>query len=152
MKLTLIAAVAGAALLVGGCSTRPREFVPMLAAAPTDTSDYQTDLGTCNQLVAQGYKGGFLEAAAAGGGGVAAGYAAGLGSVAAGVTPVGLGMSATAGAALLTIMPVVGIGAAVGITRTIRGGKEKKIKTAMADCLAEHGHAVEGWELAKKRR
>jgi hypothetical protein len=152
VKRLLVSGIAIASLMAGGCSTRPREFAAALNPPPADAAAFEIDLATCTQLVRQGNRRDFLAAAAATGGGAVAGYAAGMGSVAAGLTPVGLGMSTTAGVALLTLMPLVGIGAAVGISRAIRADKEKDMKEAMTDCLVEHGHTGVEWTLQKKRR
>ena len=144
--------VAGVALIAGGCSTRPRTFNPVLAAPSADPARYQRDLSECRTLVAQGKRSGFGDAAVVTGTGAAAGAATGAAVIGSGAIPVGIGMSGAAAAALVAVMPLAGIAAGVGVTRAIRSGKERKVKTALADCLAAHGHSVEAWQLAKKAR
>lgn len=144
--------LAGVALIAGGCSTRPRTFNPVLAAPTADPAAYQRDLSACRTMVAQGKRSGFGDAAVATGTGAVAGAATGAAAVGTGAIPLGIGMSGAAAAALVAVMPLAGIAAGVGVTRAIRSGKEKKVKAALADCLAAHGHAVGSWQLVKKAR
>jgi hypothetical protein len=148
----LVLILVGTSLLLGGCSTRPRTYQPMLSMPATDANAYERDLANCRSLVASGKRSEFGPAVAATGVGVAAGYGAGAATVATGAVPVGIGMSATAGIAVLSIMPLAGIAAGVGVTKAIRKSNEKKINAAMTDCLAAHGHSVASWQLTKKAR
>lgn len=150
-----ILTIAAASLLVGGCSTRPREFRPVLAMPAVDAAAYEADLADCKTQVAAGKRSGFGPAAAATGAGVAAGTGVGAAAVATGAMPLGLVTTtgaATAAAATLVLMPLAAIGAGIGVSKAIRSGKEKKIKRAMAECLAASGHPVGSWELARKSR
>ena len=148
----LVFLIAAGSLLAGGCSTRPRQFQPVLTVTPADSRSYENDLAECQSLVASGKHSGFGPAIAATGAGVAAGYGAGAATIATGAVPLGIGMSAGAAVAALSIMPLAGLAAGVGVTRAIRSGKEKKINRAMTECLAAHGHSVSSWEPAKKPR
>jgi hypothetical protein len=148
MNKELIVAATTAALLVSGCSTRPRSFVPTLAMAPLDGPAYDKDLAACERLVAQGRRSGFTEALAIGGTGAAATTGA---FFAAG--PVVLSTaSATVGWGLLAAVPVLGIAATVGASKAVRSSKEKEIKRAMTLCLAEHGHAVAEWNRLRQEQ
>lgn len=149
-KFALI--LAGVALISGGCSTRPRTFNPVLAAPSADPAAYQRDLSECRTLVAQGKRTGFGDAVVATGTGAVAGAATGVAAAGTGAIPIGIGMSGAAAAAFVAVMPLAGIAAGVGVTRAIRSGKEKKVKAALADCLAAHGHSVDSWRLVKKAR
>jgi hypothetical protein len=50
------------------------------------------------------------------------------------------------GAVLLVATPL----AIYGVSRAIRAGKEKEIKQAMTACMAENGHPVSEWKVARK--
>lgn len=140
----------GASLLAGGCSTRPRNFDPVLAMPTADEAGYQRDLADCRAMVAAGKRSGFGPAVAATGAGVAAGYGAGAATVASGA--VGIGMAPAAALAAVAIMPLAAIGAGFGVTRAIRSSREKKVKRAMGECLAAHGHGVAAWKVVKNSR
>lgn len=45
-----------------------------------------------------------------------------------------------------------GTAAGIGVSRVIRSGREKRIKTALASCLGEYCHSVDSWTLVKKVR
>lgn len=147
-----VVTLAGAALLAGGCSTRPRTYQPRLALPAADPAALERDLAECRALVASGKRSGFGDAAVATGTGTVAGAATGAAVVGSGAIPIGIGMSAGAAVAVLAVMPLAGIAAGIGVTRAIRSGKEKKVNRAMTDCLAAHGHSVGSWQLAKKAR
>lgn len=97
LKNSVLIVMAGAVGL-SGCSSRPRNFAPVLAAAPTDQKSYEAQLQTCRErLAARVDRSGRLASAAAGTAvGIGAGYAAGAATV--GTTGT---MGAAAGAAAL---------------------------------------------------
>ncbi|MDP3677034.1 MAG: hypothetical protein Q8R44_18345 [Novosphingobium sp.] len=147
-----IFALAAACVLVSGCSTRPRNFTAELSAPVPDRMAFENDFRTCQTLVRQGHRNGFRSAAtglAVGSGAVGAGLA--VGSMTAGGVYSSYGAAgAAAGAALMATTAVVGI-AGFGLTRLIRGGKERKFKRAMDACLTEYGYSVGSWAKVHKK-
>lgn len=145
----LICAATIAAVMLSGCSTRPRNFSAELAAPVPDRAAFANDYRTCQQLVAAGHRSDFKVKAVAATAGTAG--ALGTGAILAPATmTIGAGGGAGMAAAAVA-MPVVGVLAAFGISRAIRGGKEKKQRQAMSDCLAEYGYTVDGWNKLGKR-
>ena len=147
-----------AALVTAGCSTRPREFTPQLAAptaaatAETTQLPPQEAVAACQTMVAAGKRSDFAGTAAAAGAGVATAYGAGLLAAGGGAASAGLAEGIAAGVAGATTMLLVAPVAIWGISRAIRAGKEKEIKAAMAQCLLEHGYRVDKWERTPKAR
>jgi hypothetical protein len=142
---TVIIAVS-VAMLASGCSTRPRNFVASVSAPVASRTAFETDYRTCQTLVANGRTSDFKA-------GAAQVLATGAGAIGGGVAVVGLGVGGTisgAGMAAAAAMPVVGVLAGFGVSRAIRGGKERKFKRLMSSCLAEYGHQVESWDKLKK--
>ena len=84
MPKTFVLMTMAAAVLVSGCSSRPRNFAPVLAAAPADEKSYQAQLYECRQrLAARMDRSGRLTSAAGGAAvGVGAGYDAGAATAA----------------------------------------------------------------------
>ncbi len=156
---TVVIALSSAALLVSGCSTRPRQFTATLTTPASDPTGYDRDFQTCQTLVGKGYQSNFKATALKLGIGTAAGIGGGLAVgavVASAVTPTvaSLGFnSVAAGAAAFTVaVPVIGIGVGFGVSRAIRSGREKRIKAALASCLSEYGYSVDSWKPVKKVR
>ena len=147
-----ICALVGVAMLISGCSTRPRNFTAELRAPVPDRAAFENEFRTCQTLVRQGRKAGFKNAAtglAVGSGAVGAGLA--VGSMTAGGVYSGYGAAgAAAGAALMATTAVIGI-AGFGLTRLIRGGKERKYKRTMDACLTEYGYSVDSWAKVNKK-
>lgn len=146
-RAALIAAAMATAL--GGCSTKPRNFAASVSTPVPDRVAFEQDYRTCDSLVKAGHKGDFksaaLQTAAAGIGTVGTG----AGLVATGT--VGITSSTGAAAAATAAMPVVGVLLGFGVSRAIRGGKERKFKRNMSACLSEYGYEVADWEKLKKR-
>lgn len=147
-----IAICLAAALLSAACSTKPRQFSATVRASSSDSiasGDEARQFALCDKLVRSGRSNGFAAAAATG----AVGGAAALGGAVA-VSTSGLvgGSISTAGAAGLAAMPVFGFAAAFGVNRMIRGGKERKYRRSMANCLQEFGYDVVDWSKAPKRQ
>jgi hypothetical protein len=148
----------GGMLLLSGCSTKPRYFVPQLASPPPAIEFLDRDTYICDQLVRKGFKGGFKNAALQVGGGTAAAVGAGVAAAALTSTTVaagsGLGTAinaavapaANAAAAFTIILPV----AMFATSRIIRSSREKKHKRLMGECLTELGYAPESWIKAKR--
>jgi len=142
------------AAAISGCSTRPRNFAAQVAVPPAEMASFEGDYRTCNALVAQGRRTGFKEAAVTvGASGVGAlagvGVAFGTAGAVAGSAPfAGL---AAAGTIASMAVPGLGLLAGFGVSRMIRGGKERKFKRAMAACLDEYGYTVDDWERIDRR-
>lgn len=142
-----------AAILLQGCSSRPRTFAPTLAAPqssqPTfDQAAFDRAYDDCTELLAQGKldNSGRLASAAGGAAGGGAAVAVG-GATAAAVTGYG-GMAVAA--ATVVLLPFAVVGGAIGMSKMKRAKKEKVIKAKMAGCLAERGYLVTEWVKAKK--
>lgn len=143
------AIAAAAALLLGGCSSRPREFAPVLAAAPADQARYDADVQDCMALLSQG-KLNSEGRLASGAAGVAAGATtAVLGGAAASSAGLYTGMAVAS--ATVVALPIVAIAGAIGMAKIKRGKKERAIQAAMSGCLAERGHSVAAWEKVKRK-
>jgi hypothetical protein len=149
MKKQIVSAGVLAALLLGGCSSKPRQFAPTLSAAPTDQTQFDSAYAECRQLLADGKlnSSGRLASGAVG--------------AAAGATTVAIGSAAASGAGLyggmavagatLVALPFVAIGGAWGMAKRKQKRKERAIQTATAGCLEERGYKVAGWARAHKK-
>ncbi len=148
MKTKIAACALTAALLLQGCSSRPRQFTPTLAGAASQ-SEFEAAYATCNQLFVAGK----LDSAGHSGS-AAAGAASGAATAAVGGTAAaaaaGYGGMAVA-AATIVLLPFALVGGAWGMSRMKRTAKEKAVKTAMEGCLAERGYQVAGWSKAAKK-
>jgi hypothetical protein len=147
--------VASLALVVSGCSSRPRYFVATLNPPAADSAAFEQNMTICRALVGRGYKSDFkAQAAAIGLGTVATGAMIGAAQasiLSATVTNLFGGTASTAGgSALAAAAPIVGIALGFGLSRAIRSGREKKLKRALSDCLSEYGHTVEAWTPTKR--
>ncbi|MCT2557984.1 hypothetical protein N0B51_03215 [Tsuneonella sp. YG55] len=143
-----------AAVAAAGCSTKPRQFsaqVRPVAQAPeraslasSETEIYQS----CDQMVRHGRKAGFAAAAATSGAGVAGMFGG------ANLAFTGLGGStfASAGATAAAAMPIIGLAAAFGMNRAIRGGRERSYRKHMTTCMGEMGYEVADWTRAPKKQ
>lgn len=149
-KKSIFIAAAGA-VLVGGCSSKPRNFAPVLSAAPIDEQAYEVQWHSCRAEVAAGTnrKGDYVASAA---GGVAAGAGATVvaGAAASGTYATMGGAMAALGATVIAA-PIAAIGGAWAISKMKKTKKERAIKAAMADCLAERGYSVADWRVMSKR-
>ncbi|HEX8839692.1 MAG TPA: hypothetical protein VF750_04395 [Sphingomicrobium sp.] len=148
-RLVTLLTIAGVAL--AGCSSRPRNFAPVLAAAPTDPAFYEGQVQTCREEVALHTKHG-----AARGGSAAAGVAAGAGagvatSAALPASFASYGGAAAAASLVIMAVPVFALGGAWGLSKIKKTKKERAIKTAMAQCLERSGYSVASWRVMKKR-
>jgi hypothetical protein len=148
-KFTLI--VVCGAVLVSACSSRPRYFAPVLAAAPAEQQAYEAHLQLCRERIAGRMDRSGRLASAAGGTavGVGAGYAAGAATAAG--TAGTLGAGAAAAVAALTVLPIAGLAGAWGVSKIKKTNKERAIKAAMAECLSEGGYSVESWRVMSKQ-
>lgn len=153
--------------LLTGCSTRPRDFKPGLAAVPVDQQVYVRDFAVCKMMVDRGIRGNFPKQAVALAPGVAAGTAgvtiaytaafANIGSsIGAGLvnaiastvgqtTPIATATTTGAGAAA-TAIPVAGVLVSVAISAGVKRKNEKKVKSALGSCMKEYGHEIAEWQ------
>ena len=152
MRKTIGAALA-CALVVGGCSSRPRQFTPMLAAPPSgqmafDQAAFDKAYNSCTELLVAGKLDEHGRFDSAVGGAAAAGTTAVVG------TGTAVAVAGYSGLAVLSatvvLLPFALVGGAVGMAKAKRAKKEKAIKTAMTGCLAERGYVVTDWVRAKK--
>ena len=150
-----ITAARACALLLGGCSSRPREFTPMVAAPPAgqaafDQAAFDSAYANCSQLLVAGKLDSEGRLASAGAGAAAMGTTAVVG------TGTAVAVAGYSGLAVLSatvvLLPFALVGGAVGMAKAKRAKKEKAIKTAMTGCLAERGYQVTNWERARKTR
>lgn len=130
--------------LLGGCSTTPRQFDPVLAAP--SSGETEAIVSTCREMVDAGITSNFVrDGLAPSATGVVAAY--GTGAVA--FAGAGSTLAGTVGAAsvALVAMPVVGIAAGVFYTRHVRSRRERQSRTAMIQCLSEYDIEVSDWQL-----
>ena len=143
-------AVTAAALLVAGCSSKPRNFAPVLTTAPTDAQAYEAQWLTCREQVRVSTKNGSERGASAIGGVAAgAGGAAAVGAATAGTYATYAGAAAAIGATMIAAPPAL-VGGAWGISKIRKTKKERTIKAATAECLAKAGYSVDKWRVMKK--
>jgi hypothetical protein len=135
---------------LSGCSTKPRNFQPIVAPPPADPAAFQKVVDDCIGMVRSGRKSDFANALAVGAG---TGAGAVVGAIGAGTlsTAAGAGFTGASSAAAVAF-PIIGIGVGFGISRAIRSGREKKIKAAMTTCLGEFGYTVSSWEVIRKTK
>ena len=145
----LLWAAAGAVILTG-CSSKPRNFAPVMAAPPADGQAYEAQWLACREQVAgMSRKGSERGASAAGGAAAGAGVAAAGAGIASTTTGMAAGF-AVAGATLIAA-PVALIGGAWGISKIKKTKKEKAIKAATAECMAKSGYTVDKWRVMSKQ-
>lgn len=140
-------ALATLALIISGCSARPRNFVANVSSPVGDRTTFESDYRTCQALVAKGRSSDFKSVAATG---LATG-AGTFGATAVAASAGGIGIGGATAAASVAI-PFVGVLAGFGVSRAIRDGKERKVKRSMTACLSEYGYSVDGWTKLKKRQ
>jgi len=148
MKHNFTALALVACLSLEACSSRPRDFEPMLATPSATQADFEAAYATCRQLLVAGKldstgRSGSLGAGAGAGAGTAA-----VGGTAAAVAG-GWGGVALASATVV-LLPFAVIGGAWGMSRAKRAKKEHAIKTAMEGCLQERGFHVASWSKVHK--
>jgi len=147
MTQKFILAVA-AIVTLAGCSSRPRQFAPVLAVPAADQAAYNAAVADCGTLLAQGKltSDGRLASGAAGAAASGAALAAGT----AVASSAGMfGGLAVAGATVV-LLPFAAVGGAYAMAKAKQRKKEAAIQTAMAGCLGERGHSVTGWQRTGK--
>jgi hypothetical protein len=145
-KLTVLAVIAG--ITLEGCSSRPREFTPTLAAT-ADQAEFDTAYSTCQQLFIAGKLDSNGRSGSAG-----VGVAAGAATAAVGTTTaaaIGGYAGLAAMSATIVLLPFAILGGAWGMSKMKRAQKEAAVKRAMEGCLAERGYTVTAWQKAPKK-
>ena len=150
MRKKYVACVLAAALVLPGCSSRPRAFNATLAAPPASAAEFEAAVAECNQLFVAGKldKHGRLASA---GGAAATGAGVAVAGTTTAVAIAGYSGLAVLGATVV-LLPFAIVGGAWGTSKMKRAKKEAAIKTAMAGCLGERGYQVVGWEKAPRQR
>ena len=141
-----LAAVAAMGMLLGACSSKPREFAPTLGVVPADQVKFDAAEAECKELFVTG-KLDSQGRLASGGVGVAAGSAVGIAGSAAAASA-GLWGGMAVASATLVLMPVAILGGAVGMAKIKRHKKEVAIQRVMSGCLRERGYDVASWQKA----
>jgi hypothetical protein len=149
MKKTTICGAVALSLMVQGCSSRPREFRPLLAAAPASQAAFDAAVNECTSLLVAGKldSNGRLGSAGAG---AAAGSAVAVGGAAL-ASSAGLYGGMAVASATIVLLPFVALGGAWGMAKMKRTKKENAVKRAMSGCLAERGHQVVDWAKVDKK-
>ena len=147
----LVGAVVAIALASQGCSSRPREFRPTMAAAPSAESRaaFDKDVGECRDLLVAGKLDTEGRLASAGVGAAAAGATAVGGAALA--SSAGLYGGMAVASATVVLLPFAAVGGAWMMANAKRSKKEKAIQKVMAGCLTERGHTILGWEKTGKK-
>lgn len=131
-----------AALTLEACSSRPREFTPVLPVA-ANQAQFDAAYAECQQLYVAGKLDSSGRAGSAGAGAAAGAATAAVGGTAAAATAGYAGMAAAA--ATVVLLPFAILGGAWGMSRVKRARKERAIKAIMEGCLLERGYSVAGW-------
>jgi hypothetical protein len=156
--LRIIFSLSAMALVISGCSSRPRHFTATINPPAADEAAYQRDFTTCDTLARKGYKSNFKAAALSTVGGTAIGVAAGAAATAVAVASIGtagglggigtaIGTTAAVGSGVFF---VAALPAGFGISRAIRSGREKRLKKTISSCLNEYGYTVAQWARVQK--
>ncbi|MCL6730040.1 hypothetical protein [Sphingomonas hankyongi] len=148
MRNHLFAGLA-ACLLLEGCSSRPREFTPALAAPASSQAQFDAAYSECRQLLVEGKLDSSGRVASAGAGAAAGAATAVAGGTAAAAAGGYAGLAAAS--ATIVLLPVAIIGGAWGMSRMKRAKKEHAVKTALSGCLHERGYEVAAWSKAAKK-
>jgi hypothetical protein len=149
MKSSIVVVTLIACLTLEACSSRPREFTPMLITPTASQVQFDAALSECKQLLIAGKLNSSGRAGSAG-----AGAAAGAATVAGGGTAaaaIGGYAGLAAASATIVLLPFAIIGGAWGMSKIKRAKKEAVIKSAMGGCLRERGYEVAGWSKAVKK-
>lgn len=150
MNGKVVFALAAGSLALQGCSSRPREFVPVLAAAPPSQAAFDAAVAECSTLLVAGKLDSNGRLGSAGAGAAAGGaMAVAGGALASSAGLYGGGMAIAS--ATVVLLPFVAIGGAFGMAKMKRAKKENAIKRAMSGCLAERGHKVVDWAKVDRK-
>lgn len=148
MKNELTVSLLVACLTLQGCSSRPREFTPTLAAPLANQSEFNAAYATCQQLFITGKLDSSGRAGSAGAGAAAGAATAVAGGAAASSMVPAVG--AALASATLVLLPFAILGGAWGMSRMKRAKKERAVQTALEGCLRERGYEIAGWSKGIK--
>lgn len=148
MRNCFTAAAVIAALVTGGCSSRPRNFDPTLAAAPADQAAFTAAYAECRQLFADGKLNSNGQLASAGGAAAAGATTAAVGGAAAAAAGGWAGVAVAS--ATVVLLPFAAVAGAWKLAKNKKNKKERAAQQAAAGCLIERGYSVIGWVPAKK--
>ena len=143
MKSRVAFGVLIACLTLPACSSRPREFTPMLAAPAASQAEFDAAYATCQQLFVAGKLDSSGRSSSVGAGAAAGAATAAAGGTAAAAAGGYAGLAAAS--ATVVLLPVAILGGAWGMAKMKRAKKERAIKRAMEGCLQERGYQVAGW-------
>lgn len=151
MRGRSIKEVVALALVLGACSSRPREFRPNLSPAqsPESLARFNADARECHDLLVAGKLDSSGRMASAGAG-AAAGTATAVGGAAL-ASSAGLYGGMAVASATVVLLPFAAVGGAWVMANAKRGKKERTIQRVMAGCLQERGHTIIGWEKTGKK-
>ena len=149
MKAQFTAAALIAALSLQGCSSRPREFSPTLAAAPADQTGFETAFSECRQLMVDGKLTSHGQLASGGAGAAVGATTAAVGGTAAAAVGGYAGLAVAS--ATVVLLPFAAVAGAWRLAKTKKNKKEKGIQQAMAGCLTGRGYPVVGWEPVPRK-
>ncbi len=136
-------------LTLQACSSRPREYSPVLAAPTANQAEFDAAYATCQQLLVAGKLNSSGRAGSAGAGAAAGAATAVAGGAAA--TSMVPAVGAALASATVVLLPFAILGGAWTMSRVKRAKKERAIKTAMEGCLKERGYHVSGWSPGLKK-
>lgn len=153
MNHRILAAAAAGAVLLQGCSSRPRQFAPTLAAPQSgqgtfDQAAFDRAYADCTSLLGAGKLDQNGRLASAAGGAAASGAAMAVGTATGAAVAGYSGLAVVA--ATVVLLPFAAVGGAIGMSKMKRAKKEKAIKAKMTGCLADRGYQVSNWVKAKK--
>ena len=145
------AAALAIAAMVAGCSSRPREYAPTMAAATSQAARaaFDKDVGECHQLLVAGKLDSEGRLGSAG-----AGAAAGAATMAGGAalaSSAGLYGGMAVASATVVLLPFAAVGGAWMMANAKRSKKERAIQQVMAGCLSQRGHTIVGWEKTGRK-
>lgn len=145
-------------LLLAGCSTKPRNFSAQLSAPVASRATFESDFRTCQQLVRGGARSDFKAkaavglAAAAGTVGTAVVITSTTTMIPSGFLATGTTTAAGGGAmAAAAVLPGAGLLLGFGVSRIIRGSRERSYQRRMNACLTDYGYSVERWAKVRKK-
>lgn len=151
MRKCKVSAAVAFALVIGACSSRPREYRPSIAVAPSaeNQAKLNADAGECRELLVAGKLDSSGRLASAGAG-AAAGAATAVGGAAL-ASSAGLYGGMAVASATVVLLPFAAVGGAWMMANAKRSKKEKAIQAVMAGCLTDRGHRIVGWEKTGKK-
>ncbi|WP_421788493.1 hypothetical protein [Hyphobacterium sp.] len=146
-RVSPVARVWLAGLILAACSTAPRPYSPVLAPdglQPT-SPEFIAALETCLAELPEGTAALHESRIASAGVGTAAGYATGVVLV---VSTLDAGLATTVAVADTAViaMPMAGLLAAGYYSHRVRARRERAIQSQLSACLARNGYAVESWQ------